>query len=738
MKRGIIAGLSLLVVCLSGRAQLPESQSDIYSLDQFGPVGTPAEADATLQKASADLIAAGGGILVIPQKAPPSWNPKNNSQHELRTPPGPAQTKSWKSGAGVTLIDTRGSSQKILPPQTSGLTFERTLDLAPGESLPHWGYYPLVAMKNKIVHGSTSYHDWLQETVPAGKDQKFYVATVRGLFPGEFVNGLQYSGGVPRLCIKSLGYDKEKKMWYFVADTDIEVQRGAIISNKNHANVLSMDTYSHTENQTFDVKMWRHNYSQGDNYLFDARFKYMGDVHSTAGDENGVLYAAFVEPLLNVFRSKVEQWTPASNELKFAPGDSGSTLGTGRPMINMNTAKWITGGSVTIVRPGGYDSTADMPDPVFQGKTYPTTVEKNKLGIPSLKMGGLIRFSADAPVTDDAVGRYFAVDEQDEYVPGTNLRRWYLIDSVTKNADGTKDIRIIRHWWGAKSMGSPMLYKPDNYSSDGHLKSLKYAIAPGANVYDVSDGVENPKRIVRLAPTSFTGTAADFAAGDPIEQAVGPDPFKPIPFRSWMWDKIPGAFPAPVFDIANNGAVMRDSLIWVHGNSTGDVEKDKATHYDRNPAWDKFLRLDSACNTGIRFGADTANAAILFTQPYHVQPLKWNYYGTESNAPAKVASLTVSRETGDFNFSGSLVAQGLSAGEKPARNLRGLGVPVKAGASSVTVTFPVAEPDGQYGVFIEQSWIGQRAIVKKEAAGFTVQFEKPAPEGAKLDWLLIR
>ena len=132
-------------------------------------------------------------------------------------------------------------------------------------------------------------------------------------------------------------------------------------------------------------------------------------------------------------------------------------------------------------------------------------------------------FSADAPITDDVVGRYFAVDEPSEYIPRTTARRWYLIDSVTKNADGTKDIRIIRHWWGAKAMNSPRLYNLENSSYDGHIKPLKYIIAPGANVYDVSDAVDSPKRTLRLAPTPFTGTAVDFAAGDPIEQAVGPD-----------------------------------------------------------------------------------------------------------------------------------------------------------------------------------------------------------------------
>ena len=446
--------------------------------------------------------------------------------------------------AGVTVVDARTPALTIKPPQVNGLAIERALNLPQGQSLPHWGYYPTVSIKNTLLHGSNSYHDWLQEDVAAGKDRRFYVATIRGIFPGAFLNGLSWGGGVPRLYVKSIGYDKDKRSWYFVADTKINLSKGALLSNKNHTNVLSMETYSHNENQTFDVRMWRHNYSQGDNYLFDARFKYMSDVHSTAGDENGVIYAAFVEPELGIFKGKVESWNPETGALKFQGGANSDTLGSGRPIINMNPKKWITKGTVLLVRPGSWtDNSLAVVNPVWQGKTYPTTIEKNNLGIPSLRMGGLIRFSADAPVTEEAVGRYFAVDDKDELVPKANLHRWFLIDSVTRNADGTKDIRVIRHWWGAKPMNGIILYKPESYSWDGHEKQLRYIIAPGANAFDVSDGVKNPNRIVKLVPTSFTGTPADFAAGDLVEQAIGPDPFKPVSFRSWLWDAIPALSP---------------------------------------------------------------------------------------------------------------------------------------------------------------------------------------------------
>ena len=198
-------------------------------------------------------------------------------------------------------------------------------------------------------------------------------------------------------------------------------------------------------------------------------------------------------------------------------------------------------------------------------------------------------------------------------------------------------------------------------------------------------------------------------------------------------------------DIANHGAVMRDTMLWVHGGSSS-FEKETTTRYDRNPAWDRIIELDSVSNTGIKFSADTGNAAILFTQPNdRVQPIKW-YYGTDKEKPPKVASLTVTRDTGELSFTGGggarfdgpLVASGLSADAKASRNLRGKNVAVKAGQTTVGITFEIEEVDGDYAVFVEQNWIGNRAIVKKEAKGFTVQFEKPAPDGAKLDWMIVR
>ena len=52
----------------------PVVSGPTYSLDQFGPVASPGDAEKTFRKASADIIAAGGGVLVIPGGTATGWS----------------------------------------------------------------------------------------------------------------------------------------------------------------------------------------------------------------------------------------------------------------------------------------------------------------------------------------------------------------------------------------------------------------------------------------------------------------------------------------------------------------------------------------------------------------------------------------------------------------------------------------------------------------------------------------
>jgi len=64
----------------------------------------------------------------------------------------------------------------------------------------------------------------------------------------------------------------------------------------------------------------------------------------------------------------------------------------------------------------------------------------------------------------------------------------------------------------------------------------------------------------------------------------------------------------------------------------------------------------------------------------------------------------------------------------------GLGVTNPATRSRVSSVSPTATKV----LIVEQSWLGNRAISDKTADGFTVTFDKPAPSGATLDWMLVR
>jgi hypothetical protein len=338
------------------------------------------------------------------------------------------------------------------------------------------------------------------------------------------------------------------------------------------------------------------------------------------------------------------------------------------------------------------------------------------------------------------------VNTPEEKTPKGNFR-WYEITSLTVNPDGTKDIQIRRFWWGAKSAGSPTLYSPDSYSTDGNVHPLSYIIAPGTYVNDVSraipGGDRGGQRLLGVARYTDQGKDFDFTPGDPVEQAIGPDPFKPIGFRSWLWEDVPGAFPAALFDIANHGATSRFAMMSIHGG--GQSLEDVAKRKEKKPAWDNILVIDSAAGVGINCKADFSNAAILFNQPTHEQPIKWLYDRQEGQRP-KEATLTVSRETGEFNFRGAGVraggavaeVQGLSGDKTQSRNLRGKNITIEEKAGSMRIKFPHPEDDGDYAVFVEQTWMTNRAISEKGPDGFTITFATPAPSGAKIDWMIVR
>jgi hypothetical protein len=645
----IAAALAALSLSVSLAQDVTSRNNDmlIRQLEEFGPIGNPAEVQKTWA-AAREAFKDKAGVIVVPASAWPMLK-SGSLQSLIRIPDPPAETKSWRQGSGLTVLTADRERPVVHVPPLSGVKLERELRMNDGDSVPHWGTHPMLTLESRLVYGSVSYLDWLQAATEKGTDRRFYVPTVRGLVPGQFLNvhgGPGYGGGVTRAVIKSLGYDKEKELHYFVADTSLDHIPGGIAQNKSNTGLIHMTQTSHADNQTYDVKVIRNQYAHGDTYIYYCDFNYM----------------------------------------------------------------------------------------------------------------------TNCPWTSDVVGRFFAVDEKSEKTPKGNFR-WYQITKFKANDDGTKEIEIERFWWGAKSAGSPTLYNAENHTWDDHVRPLNYIIAPGTYVNDVSRAVtggdRGGQRTLGLAPHSAQATTLDFAQGDRVEQAIGPDPFKPNVFRAWMWEDVPSQFPASVFEIANHGAASRYAVLWARGGpaSLDDVAK----RHEPKPAWDNIIVVDSAATVGLNLKADFATAAILFQQPRREQPIKWHYghpADQEEDSPKtgitravssrattpQVASLTVSRTTGEFQFEGGGLqaggpvsnVTGLSADTTPARNLRGKNVEVPAGKTTLEIRFPHSEADNNYAVFIEQSWLTNRAISNKTATGFTVTFAEDAPEHATLDWMLVR
>lgn len=779
-------------------AEPKPSPNGEYVLTDFGDASTPQAAQATLDKAAAWIVANGGGLLVIPPTAAPQWEVRNIVQ------------KDRESGPTVTIVDRRkGYEQRhvpsvgqVTPTGWYGQYLYRTINME-GHGLPFQGNHEIMGVRNAVVRGASSYMQITSAPVEKGKDRRIYVPTIRSIFVGQYLTltgkRFTYEPPLDRLWVKAIGWDAEKKLHYLVADLEHDHPAGAILYNKHVTGSITMDSTANCDNQTMEFQVTRHQYAHGDSFLISGSYVYQGDVFSGLGDERGVVLNAEVMFDADPFHSKVESVDWSRDAIVFEPGVCNvQKLSTSRAIINMNSNKWLTAGTVTIVPPedwGGHviknpafraedciengielsrfpmtferdgktglsiTTWNDLPLKQFKytykGKTYPSIIHE---GVNYL--GGYIEATADCGWGPEVVGRFFAVADEgerlasDDKVTGTFYHgglvrpqfRWYLIKQFRKNADGTCAIKIERIRWAAVDAGAPNLYKMDNYTWDGHVRPLRYIIAPGAYAYDVGDGWKDrvggdvskaDPRTIRVVPNGDRGTKFDFAAGDPIEQAIGADPAIPVPVRVRMFNHVPDTLEHAALELSNYGRVAMHTGLGIGG--MGHNRDELANRMDRKPYYGTGVNIGCVVGAGVRFGADVTEAALLFEQPnQHEQPIKWLHEKGET-------SLVVDPASGDMSVRGSALQiesvkqlGGISATATGARNLRGINVAVPAGAREVAVKFATPEADAAYALHVQPNWLTQDAVKEKTATGFTVVFSTPANEGAAVDWQLVR
>jgi len=733
------------------------AQGEGRSLEEFGDISTPEAAADALERGVGELLDAGGGVLVIPESAPENLQIENNWQDHRST---------RDEGPVVTIIDyRRGFTTYYVAPigrhdagDWSGFRIMRHLNLGE-QSLPHTGAHSAQSIHNYVISGSSSYMATLTDAVQAGTDVRCYVDNIRGIWVGAYLNVtssvMGYAEPLDRTTVKTIGWDPERRRNYFTMDFEHYHPAGALVYNKHIVNGLDVRGYSNADNQTpGELSVRRYNYAVGDSFAISGLFYYMGDVFSGFGDEGGIVLNAETIGQLDSFHSTVEAVDWSQDQVKYAPGIANPhTLSNSRPLINLNEDKWITDGHVLIVAPGG----------TYQGNSYP-----GQIGGPGNAFnyqGGLIQGSADCPWDESIIGRFFAVTDDTEVIlpgdpsscggygkpPKRKVHRWYQIMDLQRNGDGTKVIKILRVRWSAVAAGAPKLFLDDNYTSDDHERPLSYAIAPGAWVYDISEGFArthqtgghvdaSEPRLIKVVPNGDRGTPFDFEVGDEIEQAVGADPWQPRPLRIRQFDQIPSTMPSASIEVQQLGRVQVPYGIHLGGiiRDASGLERRK----DGRPPYDTMICLDSMATTGIEFSGEIADTAIMFRQPRDTrQTIRWRN-NTEGSS-----SLSVDPATGDFQLTGGDVdltnrgmmrTGGISATETPAANLRGMNVGVAEGAAELQISFSRPEQSPAYAVAVTPSWLTTHAVPNKSAEGFTVQFGAPAPQGATLDWIIVR
>ena len=80
---------------------------------------------------------------------------------------------------------------------------------------------------------------------------------------------------------------------------------------------------------------------------------------------------------------------------------------------------------------------------------------------------------------------------------------------------------------------------------------------------------------------------------------------------------------------------------------------------------------------------------------------------------------------------------GLSGDDQPAKTSAARTSPWRPAQHRYEIKFAHPEADGDYAVFVEQSWLTSRAVSGQDAEGFTVTFDNRRRRGEG-DWMIVR
>jgi hypothetical protein len=709
-----------------------------YLLTTFGPCNDVDHARATLQTACKALIAKGGGVIVIPDGVPQDFQATNALQDVAST-------------AGVLIEDYRGGAMRLVVlPQgvndiysdlAGGITVERELS----NDVQGQGGGSALSISNRSRGGVNSINDVIQRDAPKGLDARFYVNSLRGLCPGNWVN---ISDGVQPVTsgpIKGLGLDGNNP--YFVVDSQYDYPAlKTRYWNKNWFSAVEIADTHNADDQSGSVTVARTTYGSGDTFVLSSALQYSGDIMSAGGDEGGVVYSAEVRHDVDLFWGEVESWDPNTQTLVYkdqsAPTQKPENwwkLGASRPIINMNPAKWNQSGKI-IIPQNGYD---------YKGIQSAVVGNDDVKWDPSI-IGMFITVNEPSeywdPNSPNPDPKY--VDKAWAYMLGKHIvRRWFRIGSLEQRKDGRWNLGVETVWWGNYQGGKPALLNVKNYYTTAP-NELNYIIAPGSWAIDVRNalgprkyylGATPQERSIRLAPVQNAASA--FAPGDPIAQPAGPTPWGPTSYRTRQFNLFPPLMPGHGYIAGNLGPTTMGAGFMVDG-ARGDLATIQQQQKDGLPSFGTGLTVTASTQYGILIDGPVLYAAMFLDQrDGNKKVIRWLGTNTGANIYSDPGTGDFTIEaSGNINLSlkSTFNQGGLSGTAIPAHNLRGFDVPVDGNAVSFPVPFAKSETDANYAILVQCSYTAT-VVKKKTGDGFLVEFQTPAPaEGGKLDWVLVR
>lgn len=729
--RARLAELGAHISALATSREPVDTDQPVWAtLSAYGDVSSPQGAEAAFNAAIADLTARGGGMLLVPGDTSPTFRPHLSTD-------------------GVSLVDARAGQMRVLVGERArcwskvsgapegSVVLEGTLS----EPRYRYGSQSPLAVQQVNVHGGNSARCRLLEDVAPGPAARWYPNDPESIYVGQ---ELYSEGAGDWIRVSGLGWDAASRRMYFEADCPAPAAAGTVIGHKSDLGALALHVRDQCRNQGHGVSVTKRHYADGDTFPYVGLLYYQGNIASCEGDEGGHVFAADIFHDLQNFRATVDRWEPETRALWFKDARRGYALAEGRPLINLNPARHLTQGRVRVYISYTYDQLVNhQPD----GQT--------PVGGPN----GVV-LGVGTSWGPEIVGRYLAIDDPSEMLdPATlpshvviqadaPLYRWMRIIHFAIDPNNGNQLLWIQHCNGGSFPAAPRLVHNKNYFNYGGPE-LAYRIAPGASVADLrggwtEDGHPN-QGFVLLTPGSDETSAQSWQPGDPIEQAIGPQPHNPTAFRARHFNNLPSIFTDSSFYSSNHGSVTVGAGLFINGHDTLAASAARFPRGGVDYEHAVLIRATTESSICIHGEARTGNALQL---EQVAGDRKWIAWGSSTDYarigydPREDAFNFARRDGGGFSvhFGGAQLRRvaGISATSTPTGNLRGILVPVPAGATELEVSLPMPEPDRAYAVTVTPSWPVAVGVSARGTAGFTVCFGGAAPDGATLDWVLVR